>query len=140
VSKLPLLQARVNALSKERGQGAPIINVVLPNNLNAGGYPVYPTVPNNEPPVAPLPQALSPAVDSSSYLLPPNHSEGPKMDIETFCFFISLSEDLLSHFREHRISGTHAFAHISTKELKEMDFKIGEIIDIKEAVKEWSRN
>jgi hypothetical protein len=126
-------------MSKERGQGAPVINVVLPNNV--GGYPVYPTAPNNGAPIAPGPvqQALgAPTVDT--FLLLPNHSEGPKMDIETFCTVYSLSEELLSRFREHRISGTHAFAHIGTKELKEMDFKIGEIIDIKEAVKEWSRS
>ena len=126
-------------MSKERGQGVPnqpIINVVLPNNT--GGYPVYPNAPNNGAPIAPLPQVLAPTVDA--FILPPNHSEGPKMDIETFCTVYSLSEGFLSRFREHRISGTHAFAHISTKELKEMDFKIGEIIDIKEAVKEWSRS
>lgn len=128
----------MNAMSKERGQGAPIINVVLPNN--AGGYPVYPTAPNNElgAPNAPLLQALAPTVDA--FLSAENHSEGPKMDIETFCTVYSLSEELLSCFREHRISGTHAFAHIGTKELKEMGFRIGEIIDIKEAVKEWSRS
>jgi hypothetical protein len=62
------------------------------------------------------------------------------MDIETFCTIYSLSNDLLSRFQEHRVSGTHAFVHIGTKELKEMDFKIGEIIDVKEAVTEWCRS
>jgi hypothetical protein len=130
-------------MSKERGHGAPgpVINVVLPNLNNTGGYAVYPTTPNvanDGAPIAPLPQALAPTVDT--FILPPNHSEGPKMDIETFCTVYSLSEDFLSRFREHRISGTHAFAHINTKDLKEMNFRIGEIIDIREAVKEWSRN
>ena len=125
-------------MSKERGQGVPIINVVLPNN--AGGYPVYPNGSNNGVPIAPpLPQALAPTASVDTIILPPNHSEGPKMDIETFCSVYSLSEGFLSCFWEHRISGTHTFAHISSKDLKEMDFKIGEIIDIKEAVKEWSK-
>ena len=58
MSKLPLLQARVNAMSKERGQGVLIINVVLPNN--AVEYPVYPNGSNNGVPIAPpLPQALA---------------------------------------------------------------------------------
>ncbi len=133
VSKSPLLQARVNAMSKERGQQAPVINVVLPNNI--GGYPIYPAAGGAA--AAPAPATAS-SVDSC--LLPANLSDGPKMDIETFCRIYSLSDDLLHHFREHRVSGTHAFAHIGIKDLKEMDFKIGEIIDIKEAVIEWCKN
>lgn len=126
VSKSPLLQARLNAMSKERGS---VINVVLPNNI--GGYPTFPAA-------VPQAQVFAPAADSP--LLPANLSQGPKMDIESFCSIYSLSDDLLSRFREHRVSGTHAFAHISIKELKEMDFKIGEIIDVKEAVTEWCRS
>ena len=62
VSKSPLLQARVNAMSKERGQQTPVINVVLPNNI--GGYP------------APA-QAPAAASSADSSLLPANLSEGP---------------------------------------------------------------
>jgi len=124
-------------MSKERGQAAPVINVVLPNNV--GGYPVYPAAPpGGAPAAAPQAQVFAPAVDIS--LLPTDLPEGPKMDIETFCSIYSLSDDLLGRFRDHRVSGTHAFAHIGIKDLKDMDFKIGEIIDIKEAVKEWCKS
>jgi hypothetical protein len=133
VSKSPLLQARLNAMSKERGQIAPVVNVVLPNNF--GGF--YPPGPG-APAAAPQVQAFAPMADSP--LLPANLSVGPKMDIETFCSIYSLSDDLLRRFREHRVSGTHAFAHIGIKELKEMDFKIGEIVDVKEAVTEWCKS
>jgi len=120
-------------MSKERGQQAPVINVVLPNSI--GGYPIYPPI--GGPAAAPqVSQVSSPTMDA--HLLPENHSEGPKMNIEMFCTVYSLSSDLLRRFREHGVSGTHAFAHIGVKELKEMEFKIGEIIDVKEAVKEWS--
>ena len=33
---------------------------------------------------------------------------------------------------------THAFAYMETAELREMGFKAGEIVDLKEAVKEWA--
>ena len=136
VSKSPLLQARINAMSKERAQQGSVINVVLPNNI-AGGYPIYPPIatgPAAEP--APqVPHVLAPNTNGS--LVHENH-QGPRMDIEMFCTLYSLSSDFLCRFQEHGISGTHAFAHINVKDLKEMGFKIGEIIDVKEAVKMWS--
>lgn len=33
---------------------------------------------------------------------------------------------------------THAFAHMEMTELCKMGFKAGEIVDLKEAVKEWA--
>lgn len=79
VSKSPLLQARINVMSKERGQQVPVINVVLPNSNNIGGH-------LNNPAAAPR---------------APENSEGPKMDIQTFCSMYSLSDGLLHRFQEH---------------------------------------
>ena len=33
-----------------------------------------------------------------------------------------------------------AFAHMESSELQELDFKLGEIVDLKEAVLEWALN
>jgi hypothetical protein len=118
-------------MSKERGQTAPIINVVLPNNF--AGYPTHAASAGG-----PATMPFTPAADSP--LLTAILTEGSKMDIEMFCSIYSLSNDLLSRFQERRVSGTHAFAHISVKELKEMGFKIGEIIDVKEAIMNWCKS
>ena len=66
------------------------------------------------------------------------YGEGPKLSISTFCDMFCLSKDILERFQEHKISGTHAFAHISNKDLENMKFTIGELIDLKEAIKGWA--
>lgn len=103
---------------------APVINVVLPNNL----YGQY--LPAGGPPAPPAPQATG--------LIPVTHEPGSKLDIETFCVIFNLSDSIQQRLKENAYTGTHAFAHMETTELREMGFKAGEIADLKEAVKEWA--
>jgi hypothetical protein len=114
-------------MAKEKGPAAPaphVVNVILPNN--AYGY-------QPPPPIAPLAQ---PHVYPTSLILP-TYIEGPEMDIEKFCLVYNLPSSIQAHFHESAITGTHAFAEINSADLKEMGFKLGEIIDLKRAIGNW---
>ena len=122
ITKSPILQARLNAMAKEKGPASHIVNVVLPNN--AYGYH----------PVVPLAQLLQAAPTS---LMLPNYIEGPEIDIERFCLIYNLPPTIHTHFHESALTGTHAFSEINSANLKEMGFKLGEIIDLKQAISSW---
>jgi hypothetical protein len=85
-------------------------------------------------PLAQPPQAAQPAPTS---LMLPNYIEGPEMDIERFCLIYNLPPTIITHFYESAISGTHAFSEINSTDLKEMGFKLGEIIDLKRVISSW---
>jgi hypothetical protein len=126
-SKSPILQARINQMNRDKAPqppAAPVVNVVLPNNL----YGQYP------PPVLPLPIPVLQATG----LIPATHEPGSKLDIATFCAIFGLSNAIYERLTENAYTATHAFAHMETTELREMGFKAGEIVDLKEAVKEWA--
>jgi len=61
------------------------------------------------------------------------------MDLETFFLIYALPDSIKQHLHEQRITGTHAFAHMTSNHLEEMGFKLGESIDLKEAIKCWAR-
>jgi hypothetical protein len=111
-------------MAKEKGPASHIVNVVLPNN--AYGY--------HPGPVA-LAQSQLEAAPTS--LILPNYIEGPEMDIEKFCLIYNLPPTIQTHFHESAITGTHAFSEINGTDLKEMGFKLGEIIDLKRAIGSW---
>ena len=110
-------------MEKEKGPQAPVVNVVLPANF---GLP---------PPVVTQPP---PQIQKPTGLIPSNLTEGPRMDIDTFCVVYLLPEAILRHFHDNAITGTHAFSHITDTDLTGMGFKIGEVIDLKEAVRMWA--
>ncbi|KAF8799436.1 hypothetical protein BYT27DRAFT_7263956 [Phlegmacium glaucopus] len=122
VSKSPLLTSRLKAMEKEKGPQAPVINVVLPANY---GLP---------PPAA---MQLPPLLQKPTGLIPSTLSKGPRMDIDTFCVVYLLPDTILQHFCNNAITGTHVFSHITKIDLAGMGFKIGEVIDLKEAVEMW---
>ena len=121
--KSPVLQARLNAMAKEKGPAPHVVNVVLPNNVY--GYQPLPVAPLTQPQVA------------LTSLILPNCIEGPEMDIERFCLVYNLPPSIKTHFHESAITGTHTFSEINSTDLKEMGFKLGEIIDLKRAIGSW---
>jgi len=112
-------------MEKEKGPQAPVVNVVLPANF---GLP---------PPVIAAPPPM-PLLKKPTGLIPSTLNEGPQMDVGTFCMVYELPDTVLRYFRENAITGTHAFSHITDTDLTGMGFKIGEVIDLKEAVKMWA--
>ena len=114
-------------MNKDKGPpppAAPVINVVLLNNL----YGHY--LPPGPPPSIPVPQMTG--------LIPATHQPGSKLDMATFCAIFNLSDAIHQRLKENAYSSTHAFAHMESGELREMGFKAGEVVDLKEAVKEWA--
>ena len=99
---------------------APVINVVLPNDL----YGQYPTL--GLPPHTPAPQMIG--------LIPATHEPGSRLNMVMFCAVFGLSDARLT---DNAYTATHAFTHKEPVKLREMGFKAGEIVDLKEAVKEW---
>lgn len=129
MSKSPILQARLNAMAKAKEPSAPIINVVLPNNP----FGIYQHAPNGPNP------ALAPAhpIAPASRHLISAINQGAKIDLATFCSVYALPDSIHNRLRENAISGTHAFAHLTSEDLKEMGFKLGEIINLNQAIREW---
>lgn len=108
-------------MEKEKGPQAvaPVVNVVLPANYG-------------------LPISAAPAMPvADSGLILSHFSQGQKMSISAFCGLYKLPADVHTRFTENAITSTHAFAHITSTDLTAMGFKIGEIIDLKEAIKAW---
>ena len=116
-------------------QAAPVINVVMPNDMFGILRPAFAPTPDPQPPIPVLHQSLMP---SSQSLIPPHLQPGIKQDIATFCQAHGLSEQVLEKFRAHAYTGTQAFRYIDVQELKELGFKPGEIVDLKEAILEWA--
>lgn len=150
-SKSAILQACLNNIAKERGPQAPVINVVLPNNF--GMYHKYSGIvhPHNapmaiagpngivNPPVLPAAQPVTLVTHETTSLIPASFIAGEKLDIETFSTIFELPPSIVQCLTEHRITGSHAFTHMTLKDLDNMNFKLGEKIDLKEAIKAWAR-
>lgn len=62
------------------------------------------------------------------------------MSMEQFCSIFALSDDIFHWLDTNKYSEMQAFAHMESSELQELDFKLGEIVDLKEAVLEWALN
>ena len=83
------------------------------------------------------PTIIAPAL--STNLVPANYIEGSKLTLATFCKIYGLADSIKQRLQENAITGSHAFSHMSTTDLQAMGFKLGEVIDLKEAIKEWAQ-
>ena len=118
------------------GSATPIINcnVVMPNDMFGFLCPAPTPAFLPAPPLAMLQLHAA----SLQVLIPPNLQSGIKQDITTFCHTYGLSDKVLERFKAHAYTGTQAFWYINMQELKDLGFKPGEIVDLKEAVLEWT--
>ena len=80
---------------------------------------------------------IAPVESQSNGLIPGTHVAGIRLEIQAFVEFYQLPSSFLRLFVDNAITGTHAFSHITTDDLKAMGFKFGEIIDLKEAIMLW---
>lgn len=116
-------------MGKEKGSQGLVFNVVLPNNFRI--YCDFPHIPSLQP--------HQPAPAISTNLIPVNYTKGSKTDLTTFCKIYAVANSIKQCLQENAITRTHAFAHISSAGLQAMGFKLGEVIDLKEVVKEWAQ-
>jgi len=100
---------------------APVVNVVLPNNM-----------------FNPYQHRLLLSAPQTTGLIPSTHGPGSWISMEQFCSIFALSEDIFHQLDTNKYSGTQAFVHMESNELRELGFKPGEIVDLKEAVLEWA--
>ncbi|PPR08156.1 hypothetical protein CVT24_012146 [Panaeolus cyanescens] len=139
VSRSPILQARLKAMQKEKGPQAPqtsgvtqpVINMVFPPNFGLG--PAAALYPNG---VQGQGQAQAQAGDAEP-LIPPTFQPGFKMDMSTFTAAYKVPDSIVARLEKHRLTGTHAFAEMNTQHLENMEFLLGEVIDLKQAIKQW---
>lgn len=133
--KSPLLQACINAKVRENGPAAPIMNVVLPNDM-FGMYRAATPIP--VPAAGPAITPNHPCPPTTSSLIPSHLHPGPCIQIDEFCDLYHLGENIVRQLKENGFTGTQAFHFIETKDLKDMGFKPGEIADLKDAVEAWA--
>ena len=76
--------------------------------------------------------AGAPAISTS--IIPANYSEGFKMDLTDFCKIFAIVDSIKQCLQDNTIMGTHAFSHMSSTNLQDMGLKLGEVIDLKEAI------
>ena len=111
VSKSPLLQARINSMQKEKG--AQPANKPIQVHIYNQGQPGGPHG-GTDIPLATV------AVPQSNGLIPATHIAGIQLKIEAFVEFYQLPSSFLHLFMDNAITGTHAFSHITTDDLKAM--------------------
>ena len=133
--KSPLLQARINAKARENSPAAPIVNVVLPNDM-FDMYHVATPIPI--PAVGPAVTPTHPHPPTTSNLIPAHLHPSPCIRINEFCNLYHLGENIVQQLKENGFTGTQAFRFIETKDLKDMGFKPGEIADLKDVIEVWA--
>lgn len=126
ISNSAVLQARLDAIARERASPqqppVPPINIILPNNYQLAPATLVPTV----------------VPTTSGSLIPELHNEGPRIDMAMFCAIYCIPDDIHQRLHENKITGTHAFSQITVTDLKDMGLKLGEIINLKQVVKDWA--
>lgn len=78
------------------------------------------------------------AMGDDVLLIPDHYATGEEMGIQEFVNIFGAPSSILQHFEQQAITGTYAFSCLTIADLKAMKFKIGEIIDLKRAIKLWA--
>ena len=87
-------------------------------------------------PVAPAALPLPPTIALSS--LESSRLPGPDMPISDFCHLYGLGNSVLEKFTSNGYAHSHMLRFVQLSELKEMNFLLGEVAVMKDAVKRWS--
>ncbi|KAJ7796200.1 hypothetical protein B0H13DRAFT_2392751 [Mycena leptocephala] len=98
--------------------------------LNPTAAPEVPAA----PPRAPHP----PPLHLEPMLLPPNTKVGAGITIVAFCDLYDLDLSIRDKFHAHGFKNADVFYLVKLSELKEMDFKVGEIAEHQNAVRQWA--
>ncbi|KZT00861.1 uncharacterized protein LAESUDRAFT_764251 [Laetiporus sulphureus 93-53] len=71
-------------------------------------------------------------------LIASDHLPGLKLSTEEFCIAYSLTSDVKTRLLENGYCSMHTFEYIELTELEQMEFKKGEIAQLRAAVTKWS--
>ncbi|KAI5981242.1 hypothetical protein EDD15DRAFT_2380033 [Pisolithus albus] len=130
----PLNHAKFNNLHHmaERNQAVsttPIVNFnLLPEMFNAFCPPAT-------KPASPV--RSTPAAVTTDLLLPESATPGPCLTLSEFCAAYSLSDNVRQKLDDNGYMGSSTISYICVSELKDMEFKHGEIAAMKDAVRWW---
>jgi hypothetical protein len=71
-------------------------------------------------------------------LLPPNTNIGARITIQAFCDVYDLDMSIRDKFHAHGFKNADVFYLVKLSDLKEMEFKVGEIAELQNAVRQWA--
>ena len=121
----PVLQRRKTEqrkASEAAASSAPIFNLSLGNDF------LHST--NNIKNSSWAPDTLS--------LLDPSCTAGPDMPITTFCTRYELGDPIVWKLTDNGYSHAHMLRFVQISELTQMEFWLGDIVAMKDAVEQWS--
>ncbi|KAG1901153.1 uncharacterized protein F5891DRAFT_950952 [Suillus fuscotomentosus] len=113
-----------------------VINFNIPSELLAVFFP--PAAPNNNIP-QPAPAGSCTEGGQSDSLIPYGMLHGPTLSLNDFYSNYTLSDDIHMKLHQNRYTGMETICYILVSELKEMEFKLGEIAVMRPAMKCWCR-
>ncbi|KAG1898661.1 uncharacterized protein F5891DRAFT_981803 [Suillus fuscotomentosus] len=97
-----------------------------------------PHAPNNNIP-QPAPAGSCTEGGQSDSLIPYGMLHGPTLSLNDFYSNYTLSDDIHMKLHQNRYTGMETICYILVSELKEMEFKLGEIAVMRPAMKCWCR-
>jgi hypothetical protein len=131
----PVLQKRIAAQNTKTGSSntSPIFNISLGNDILDIFRPPPPPNP------IPVPLSAPPVYNApSSLLLHPSRVPGPDIPLSEFCEQYSLGPNILRKLQDNFYTHARVLRFVTIDELKEMDFRLGEIAELRDAVERWS--
>ncbi|KAG1752351.1 uncharacterized protein EDB91DRAFT_1077779 [Suillus paluster] len=133
-----LLQCHLAECTQPTNQPyGPVINFNIPPELLTVFCP--PAVPNNDIP-QPAPAGSCTEGDrSQDSLIPYDVLHGLTLSLNKFCSNYTLSDNIRTKLHQNRYTGTETICYILISQLKEMEFKLGEIAAMCAAMKCWCK-
>jgi hypothetical protein len=129
----PVLQCRLDAQAKtvtEPASSTPVVNITFGNEF-ANLFKSNHTAPNTISEIGPVP------IYTSS-LIPPLCKPGNDMSIAAFCGLYQLDDSITTKFASHSFKEACLLRYVTFSDLKEMEFKFGQIAALCDAVERWS--
>jgi hypothetical protein len=142
----PVLQRRLDAQNAKsnapNAPSAPVFNFTIGNELVDLFRPSRPA-PAPQHPLAPQPVPAAPPAPTAydlqcPTLLHPSRSPGIDMPLTEFCMVYDLGPSLLEKFHDNSYKDARVLRFVTIAELKEMNFRLGEIAALRDAVERWS--
>lgn len=143
-----MLHQRRQAAQNQAGPSAlsPVFNINLPKEAMALFANHQPAVVPAHPPQAVIPIAaalpVTPASEPLTHgpdtpLYPPNMKPTNQYNLADFCTAHSLSQDILGRFTAQGFTTLNQLCYISLNDLKDIQFKRGEIAAVQDAIATW---
>ncbi|KAG1899672.1 uncharacterized protein F5891DRAFT_980910 [Suillus fuscotomentosus] len=130
----PVLQRRLDAQAKtvtEPASSTPVVNVTFSNEFAS-------LFKSNHTALNTTTSGIGPAPISTSSLIPPLRKPGNDISIVAFCALYQLDDSIATKFASHSFKEARLLCYVTFSDLKEMEFKFGEIAALHDAVERWS--